>query len=249
MRPVVQWEDPGLPEKDGVKATVYEMDFSRDGELLVVACANLVLVYDTKDGDLVHRLKGHKDTAYSVGFIRDGTRFASGGADKTVIIWSRKGEGVLKYTHNDSIQKVSYNQATDQLVSCTANDFGLWSKEQKSVSKHKVHPRVLSCAWSNDGKSLALGHENGKISLRDNKGVEKHVIERRDPIFCLAWAPPTVAPNHNGKPDSVVSSRPEAVRGAVNRVPWGAAAGCARDVSQRPPPHPRRALSACAVYT
>jgi len=192
MRPIIHWEDPGLPEKDGVKSTVYELDFSRDGKLIVVACANLVLVYDVKEGDLVHRLKGHKADVYSVSFIRDGTRFASGGADKTVIIWSIKGEGVLKYTHNDSIQKVSYNQATDQLVSCTANDFGLWSKEQKSVSKLKVYPRVLSCAWSNDGKSLALGHENGKISLRDNKGTERHVIERRDPIFCLAWAPATI---------------------------------------------------------
>jgi intraflagellar transport protein 122 len=199
MRPVVHWEDPGLPEKDGVKSTVYEIDFSRDGKMIVVACANLVLVYDVKEGDLIHRLKGHKADVYSVSFIRDGTRFASGGADKTVIIWSIKGEGVLKYTHNDSIQKVAYNQATDQLVSCTASDFGLWSKEQKSVSKLKVFPRVLSCAWSHDGKTLALGHENGKISLRDNKGAERHVIERRDPIFALAWAPPSmISPTAKG---------------------------------------------------
>jgi len=189
MRPVVLWDDPGLPEKDGVRTTVYELDFSRDGMLLVVTCANLVLVYNAREGDLVHRLKGHKGDVYSVSFMSDGTRFASGGADKTVIIWNSKGEGVLKYTHNDSIQKVSYNPATDQIVSCTASDFGLWSKEQKSVSKHKVFPRVLSAAWSGDGKLLALGHENGKVSIRDNKGAEKHVIERRDPIFCLAWSP------------------------------------------------------------
>jgi intraflagellar transport protein 122 len=142
----VQWEDPGLPEKDGNKSTVYEVDFSSDGELLVVACANLVLVYEVKKGDLLHRLKGHKDNVYSVSFIKDGTRFASGGADKTVIIWNNKGDGVLKYMHNDSIQKVSYNQATDQLVSCTANDFGLWSKEQKAVSKLKV--TSLTCSSS-----------------------------------------------------------------------------------------------------
>ena len=37
----------------------------------------------------------------------------------------------------------------------------------------QVFPRVLSSAWSNDGKYLALGHENGKISIRDNKGAEK----------------------------------------------------------------------------
>ena len=83
MRSLVQWEDPGLPEKDGIKSTVYELDFSRDGNLLVVGCRNLVLVYDIKEGDLLHRLKGHKETVYSVAFQRDGQRFASGGARPT----------------------------------------------------------------------------------------------------------------------------------------------------------------------
>ena len=55
---------------------------------MVVAVHNLVLIYDAKDGDLLHRLRGHKDTVYTVGFVRDGSRFASGGADKTVIIWT-----------------------------------------------------------------------------------------------------------------------------------------------------------------
>jgi len=196
MRPTLNWHDPGLPERDGVKNTVYALDFSRDGERLVVACANLVLIYDTHEGDLLSRLKGHKDTVYTVAFTRDGQRFASGGADKTVIIWKRNGEGVLKYTHTDSIQQVAFNPVTDTLASCTATDFGLWSKEHKSVSKHKVVPRVLSAAWSNDGSLLALGHENGKISLRDAKGAQKLSIQRNAPIWCLVWAPPPVRPSN-----------------------------------------------------
>ena len=31
-------------------------------------------------------------------------RFASGGADKCVIVWTSKLEGILKYSHNDAIQ-------------------------------------------------------------------------------------------------------------------------------------------------
>ena len=198
MRSQVLWEDPGLPEKNGIQNSVQDLDFSRDGEALVVAVANLVLIYDTKTGDLISRLRGHKDTVYSVAFVRDGTRFASGGADKTVIIWTRKGDGILKYQHGDSIQKVCYNPSTDQLASCTAQDFGLWSKEQKSVAKHKVFPRVLSSAWSNDGKYLALGHEDGKISIRDNKGAEKHTVNRTAPIWCMSWAPQSGSAGSNG---------------------------------------------------
>lgn len=92
----------------------------------MVAAGQRVLVYDTTDGSLIQPLKGkfgflsnckfvvssiwnvciyrldllagHKDTVYCVCYARDGKRFASGGSDKTVIIWNNKLEGVLKYT-------------------------------------------------------------------------------------------------------------------------------------------------------
>jgi intraflagellar transport protein 122 len=75
---------------------------------------------------------------YCVAYSHNGKRFASGGADNTVIIWTSKAEGILKYTHNDSIQCMAYNPLTQQLASATSSDVGLWSPEQKSVAKHKV---------------------------------------------------------------------------------------------------------------
>ncbi|EQB77808.1 intraflagellar transport protein 122 isoform 1-like protein [Camelus ferus] len=56
------------------------------------------MVYDTSDGTLLQPLKGHKDTVYCVAYAKDGKRFASGSADKSVIIWTSKLEGILKYT-------------------------------------------------------------------------------------------------------------------------------------------------------
>jgi hypothetical protein len=56
----------------------------------------------------------------------------------TVIPCMAQAEGILKYTHNDSIQCLDYNPVTQQLASGTASDLGLWSPEQKSVAKHKV---------------------------------------------------------------------------------------------------------------
>lgn len=93
-----------------------------------------------------------QDAVYAVAYASNGKRFASGGADKTVIIWTSKAEGILKYTHTDSIQCLAYNPVSQQLASGTASDFGLWSPEQKSVAKHKVRmqPGVLptSCQLS-----------------------------------------------------------------------------------------------------
>eukprot|EP00854_Cymbomonas_tetramitiformis_P014886 gene14886-17599_t len=188
MRAVVAWSDK-VPDRDGVKSVCYDIAFKPDGTQLVTGVGSRVLVYDAVDGDLLHSLKGHKDTVYCVAYSRDGKRFASGGADKTIIIWTHKAEGILKYSHNDAIQSLAYNPVTQQLASATAGDFGLWSPEQKSVAKHKVSSKILSMAWTNDGQYLALGQFNGNISIRDKGGSEKVLIERTAPIWTLCWNP------------------------------------------------------------
>ena len=157
-------------------------------------------------------------------YLFAGTRFASGGADQTVIIWNAESiEAILKYTHTDSIQCLSYSPVSQQLLSCTASDIGkscnvptmcqcvlhihlghtfqlgpcicsvymyihfflvlleegkmqnlrsyfliaigLWSLEQKSVTKLKVSSRATSCAWTNDGQYFAVGLFSGIISI------------------------------------------------------------------------------------
>uniref|UniRef100_A0A2K5YAF1 Intraflagellar transport protein 122 homolog n=1 Tax=Mandrillus leucophaeus TaxID=9568 RepID=A0A2K5YAF1_MANLE len=184
------WKKRGTwnPKIDGSR-----LDFQPDGTQLILAAGNRLLVYDTSDGTLLQPLKGHKDTVYCVAYAKDGKRFASGSADKSVIIWTSKLEGILKYTHNDAIQCVSYNPITHQLASCSSSDFGLWSPEQKSVSKHKSSSKIICCSWTNDGQYLALGMFNGIISIRNKNGEEKVKIERPggslSPIWSICWNP------------------------------------------------------------
>ncbi|XP_055984967.1 intraflagellar transport protein 122 homolog isoform X2 [Sorex fumeus] len=186
MRAVLTW-------RDKAEQCIYDLAFKPDGTQLILAAGNRLLVYDTSDGTLLQPLKGHKDTVYCVAYAKDGKRFASGSADKSVIIWTSKLEGILKYTHNDSIQCVSYNPVTHQLASCSSSDFGLWSPEQKSVSKHKASSKITCCSWTNDGQYLALGMFNGIISIRNKNGEEKVKIERpggsHSSIWSMSWNP------------------------------------------------------------
>ncbi|KAK2490162.1 hypothetical protein MC885_001823 [Smutsia gigantea] len=91
MRAVLTW-------RDKAEQCIYDLAFKPDGTQLILAAGNRLLVYDTSDGTLLQPLKGHKDAVYCVAYAKDGKRFASGSADKNVIIWTSKLEGILKYT-------------------------------------------------------------------------------------------------------------------------------------------------------
>ncbi|XP_032827224.2 intraflagellar transport protein 122 homolog [Petromyzon marinus] len=190
MRAVPSWNDKAY-DKDKAEQCINDLAFKPDGTQLIVAAGTKVLVYDTSDGTLIQPLKGHKDTVYCVAYAKDGKRFASGSADKSVIIWTSKLEGILKYTHNDVIQSVAYNPVSHQLASCSSSDFGLWSPEQKSVQKHKASSRITCCSWTNDGQYLALGMFNGVVSIRNKNGEEKVKIERPGghPVWSICWSP------------------------------------------------------------
>uniref|UniRef100_A0A2I3HUQ9 Intraflagellar transport protein 122 homolog n=1 Tax=Nomascus leucogenys TaxID=61853 RepID=A0A2I3HUQ9_NOMLE len=229
MRAVLTW-------RDKAEHCINDIAFKPDGTQLILAAGSRLLVYDTSDGTLLQPLKGHKDTVYCVAYAKDGKRFASGSADKSVIIWTSKLErichvsrswsvmsslhlhliflglhktvritatnkapkGQVIYScllprHNDAIQCVSYNPITHQLASCSSSDFGLWSPEQKSVSKHKSSSKIICCSWTNDGQYLALGMFNGIISIRNKNGEEKVKIERPggslSPVWSICWNP------------------------------------------------------------
>lgn len=103
MRAVLRWREQP-PEKDGQKGIIYDVAFSPDGLEVICGAGFRVLVFKAEDGMLLHSLKGHHGAVYCVTYSTNGKRFASGAADHAIIIWTNKGEGILKYTHNSSIQ-------------------------------------------------------------------------------------------------------------------------------------------------
>eukprot|EP00048_Salpingoeca_helianthica_P024440 m.32361 g.32361 ORF g.32361 m.32361 type:complete len:1222 (-) comp9388_c0_seq1:284-3949(-) len=193
MRSLALWADK-LHDREGVKQPVYALVFRPDGTQLIATSGNRVVVYETADGELISSLKGHKDTVYCLAYSRDGKMFASGGADKMVILWSSELEGFLKYAHNDSIQCLAFNPVNNNLASCTATEFGIWNAELKVVTKHKVSVKITACCWTNDGLYLALGLANGCVSIRNKNGEEKVLINRPGgaPVWAMQWNPSKV---------------------------------------------------------
>ncbi|XP_074101716.1 intraflagellar transport protein Oseg1 [Cotesia typhae] len=188
MRAHLRWVDK---VQDKNEQCIYDLCFNPDGSQLLVAAGQQVLVYETTKGALVQPLKGHKDTVYCVCYSRDGKRFASGGADKCVIVWTSKLEGILKYSHNDAVQCMKFNPVSHQLFSCSISDIAFWSSEQKAVQKHKSGGRVNCCDWTIDGQYLAIGLAAGYVSIRNKNGEEQLRIDRSSgsPIWSVSWCP------------------------------------------------------------
>eukprot|EP00598_Pedospumella_elongata_P006620 CAMPEP_0184976768 /NCGR_PEP_ID=MMETSP1098-20130426/7662_1 /TAXON_ID=89044 /ORGANISM="Spumella elongata, Strain CCAP 955/1" /LENGTH=1432 /DNA_ID=CAMNT_0027499697 /DNA_START=50 /DNA_END=4348 /DNA_ORIENTATION=+ len=187
------WNDQ-IPEKDGVKTPVNDIAISPDGSRVIAAVGNRVLLYKAENGDLIESLRGHKDTVYSVSFSCDGSRFSSGGADNVVVIWKASGQGLLKYNHSAPIQRVAYNPTMMILASCSDVDFGLWTPDQKQVTKEKVPSRITAACWSGDGSMLAIGMLSGQISVRNQQAEEIMRFERRAPIWSLVFIPDASSP-------------------------------------------------------
>ncbi|KAG6796046.1 intraflagellar transport protein [Apis mellifera caucasica] len=175
--------------QDKFEQCIYDLCFNPDGTQLVIAAGQQVLVYETNEGTLIQPLKGHKDVVYCVCYAKDGKKFASGSADKSVIIWTSRLEGILKYSHNEAVQTMQFNPVSHQLLSCSLSDIAFWSPEQKAVVKHKSRGRVNCCAWTRDGQYLAIGLASGYVSIRNKNGEEQTRIERQTgtPIWSLLW--------------------------------------------------------------
>lgn len=77
---------------------VTDVAYHPDGGQLIVAVGSKLVVFHAIDGNQIQTLKGHKDSILCITFARDGRRFASGSADKQVIIWTNKLEGMLKFS-------------------------------------------------------------------------------------------------------------------------------------------------------
>jgi glucose repression regulatory protein TUP1 len=75
-------------EPDTIDAGVTSVAISPDGRLVAAGSLDmLVRIWDVATGNLIERLRGHKDSVYSVAFSPDGKGIVSGSLDKSLKYW------------------------------------------------------------------------------------------------------------------------------------------------------------------
>ncbi len=104
---------------------------------------------------------------------KDGKRFATGGGDKSVIIWKRDFTPEKRYSHTDAVQCLAFNPLTSRLFSGGVSDFIVCSTDSNQIEKFKNSSKVLCCSWSADGLYLAFGQYDGKVIVKDKNLTDK----------------------------------------------------------------------------
>lgn len=187
MEVSVRWKYASEKDENGNCPPITSVGYSPQGDYVVASCGARILIYSTATGTLVQNLKGHTDTVNCVEYSADGKRIASGSADKTVVVWTSKGDGIVKYQHSQSVQVVAHNPVSGELASISNVDWGLWSTEKSKVVKRSLPSKGLSAAWTADGQTLAIGLLNGTIIFLTNGVTEKCRVIRHAPIWTMSF--------------------------------------------------------------
>ncbi|MBW0536140.1 hypothetical protein O181_075855, partial [Austropuccinia psidii MF-1] len=165
---------------DGVPidAGVTSVCVSPDGSILAAGSLDTVVrLWDSSNGQLLDKLKGHKDSVYSVAFSPDGKFLVSGSLDRTLKLWdlstlNREGNppggAVVKNEEGENGEKVTSDRGFDSSrpsTVCTT-----------TLTGHKDY--VLSVAVSPDGEWIMSGSKDRGVQFWDPKtGMAQFMLQ------------------------------------------------------------------------
>jgi WD40 repeat protein len=183
--------------------TIFDLDFSRDGQQLVTAGGDkLIKVWKLSSRKEVARLEGHTARVLAVAFNTNATQVVSGGADNQLLVWDIATRHKTTSLGKRSAAVTAVAWPSDGKVIVSANEAGavLTYKDLKIHSGREsseggeerkigeASEPVLCLAASEDAKKIFAGTHDGFVHVWNGEGklLTKLAPPTNTPAFPVA---------------------------------------------------------------
>ncbi|KAG2049046.1 WD40 repeat-like protein [Suillus hirtellus] len=171
---LIRRADSGKVEVGPIKTEqtcVWSLAYSPSGERIASGGFNKsICIWNTKTGELViGHIKSLGGYVTSLVWSSDSTKLYSASDKFARVFDSKSGDLLHRFQHNDTLWSIALSPKDNVLV-CVGNDSiaQLWdTKSCRPLGKliHQNHDALYSASFSRDGKYIAYGGKDGKLTL------------------------------------------------------------------------------------
>jgi len=175
---------------------LFDIDYSPDGEHIVLAGADNVIVMEADDDVHLWKRNDHGGEVGSVEWSPDGTRIASGSLDSTVRIWGPWNGTPLLVINvgGDGVLDIAWSPDGSSIVTGAVDGtVGIWdSTTGVNIGNLTGHTdEVIAVDWSHDGTRLATSGTDRTIRIWEvETGILLNVSTgHSDRVQDIEWSP------------------------------------------------------------